>query len=143
MVLLNTMKVYSMKTIKTVKTHGHMSVAKKAVWCTSVLFIGTANSPFSSPCISITTGLIIRFLSNFHILCPPYTRLYVPNLKEISPVVRKIHASENCPIFFTFFFFAPFYKITLRHPSRGSIYFKLGTPIRHFVAYLSLNFGDS
>ena len=113
MVLLNTMKVYSMKTIK---THGHMSVAKKAVWCTSVLFIGTANSPFSSPCISITTGLIIRFLSNSHILCPPYMRLYIPNLKEISPVVRKIHASENCPIFFTFFFFALFYKNNFEAP---------------------------
>ena len=37
---------------------------------------------------------------------------YIPNLKEIGPVVCKLCVPENCPIFFTFFFFlfAPFYK---------------------------------
>ena len=45
-----------------IKTHGCVSVAKKAVWRTSVLFTGTANSPFSAPRISITTGPIsIKF----------------------------------------------------------------------------------
>ena len=45
-----------------IKTHGCVSAAKKAVWRTSVLFTGTANSPFSAPCISITTGPIsIKF----------------------------------------------------------------------------------
>ena len=29
-----------------------------------------------------------------------------------------------------------------RHPSHGLISFKFGTPIRHFVAYLILKFGD-
>ena len=45
-----------------IKTHGRVSVAKKAMWRTSVLFIGTANSPFSIPHISIITGMIsIKF----------------------------------------------------------------------------------
>ena len=49
-------------TCKHIKTHGRVSAAKKAVWCTSVLFTGTANSPFSAPRISITTTSIsIKF----------------------------------------------------------------------------------
>ena len=31
-----------------------------------------------------------RFLSNSQMLCPPYTKLYIPNLKEITPVVHEI-----------------------------------------------------
>ena len=38
-----------------IKTHGRVSAAKKAMWHTSVLFTGTAKSPFSTPHISITT----------------------------------------------------------------------------------------
>ena len=34
----------------------------------------------------------------------------MPNLKKISPVVHEICVPESCPIFFTVFFFAPFYK---------------------------------
>ena len=41
-----------------IKTHGHVSAAKKGVWHTSVLFTGTAKSLFSTPHISITTGLM-------------------------------------------------------------------------------------
>ena len=45
-----------------IKIHGCVSAAKKAVWHTSVLYTGTANSPFSTPLISITTGPIsIKF----------------------------------------------------------------------------------
>ena len=113
-------------------------MVKKAVWHTSVLFMGTPNSLFSTPRISITTGLIFVKLKYL-----PYMRPYIPNLKEISPVVCEICVPENCPIFFTFFFFfALFYKSTLSHQShssRRSISFKFGTPIRHFVAYCSLN----
>ena len=58
-----------------------------------------------------------QFLSNLRILCPPYTQAYIPNLKEISIVVRKIYFPENCPIFFTFFFFfTPFYKSNFEPP---------------------------
>ena len=35
---------------------------------------------------------------------------YIPYLKEIGQVVYEICVHENCPIFFTFFFFAPFHK---------------------------------
>ena len=46
-----------------VKTHGRVSVVKKTVWYTSVLFTRTANLPFSTPHISTTTGLIsIKFI---------------------------------------------------------------------------------
>ena len=71
-------------------------------------------------------------------------QLYIPNLKEIGPVVHEICIPENCPIFFTFFFFAPFYKSNFE-PNKNNlllISFKFGTPIRLFVAYLDLNFGD-
>ena len=45
-----------------IKTHGCVSAAKKDMRHTSVLFTGTAKSPFSIPHISITTGLIsIKF----------------------------------------------------------------------------------
>ena len=45
-----------------IKTHGHVSAAKKDVRLTSVLFTGTTKSPFSTPHISITTGPIsIKF----------------------------------------------------------------------------------
>ena len=91
-----------------IKTHGCVSVAKKAVWCTSVLFTGTANSPFSP---------MGWFLSNSHILCPPYTRSYIPNLKEIGPVVCKICILKIAP------FSSPFSsslhrftKVTLNQP---------------------------
>ena len=61
-------------TVRLIKTHGHVSAAKKAMWCTSVLFTGTANSPISN---------LVFLLSNSHILCPLYTQPYIPNLKEI------------------------------------------------------------
>ena len=58
-----------------IKTHGHVAVGKKAMWCTSVLFTGTVNLPFSTPSISITTGLIyikfIHFMPSIYILYPP------------------------------------------------------------------------
>ena len=38
-----------------IKTHGSVSAAKEVMWHTSVLFTGTAKSPFSTPHISITT----------------------------------------------------------------------------------------
>ena len=38
-----------------IKTHGRVSAVKKDVRHTSVLFTGTAKSPFSTPHISITT----------------------------------------------------------------------------------------
>ena len=53
----------------TIKTHGHVSAAKKDVQHTSVLFTGTAKSPFSTPHISITTGPIsIKFSYIFYAL---------------------------------------------------------------------------
>ena len=48
--------------ISLIKTHGRVSAAKKDVRHTSVLFTGTAKSPFSTPHIFITTGPIsIKF----------------------------------------------------------------------------------
>ena len=50
------------KDTSTIKTHGCVPAAKEDVWHTSVLFTGTAKSPFSTPHISITTGPIsIKF----------------------------------------------------------------------------------
>ena len=45
-----------------IKIHSRVSAAKKNVRHASVLFTGTTKSPFSTPHISITTGLIsIKF----------------------------------------------------------------------------------
>ena len=66
----------------TIKTHGRVSVAKKAVWRTSVLFTGATNSPFSPPHISITTALIsIKFAYSMPSI---YAQPYIPNLKKLA-----------------------------------------------------------
>ena len=45
-----------------IQTQGCVSAAKKVMWRTSVLFTGTTNLPFSTPHITITTGLLsIKF----------------------------------------------------------------------------------
>ena len=83
-----------------------------------VIFTGTTNLPFSTPCISITTGLIsIKFTYFIFSIYTPY----IPNLKEITLEVCKICVSENFPLFFTFFFFyTPFYK-TKFEPTRNTL----------------------
>ena len=92
-----------------------------------VIFTANTNSPFSTPCISITTGLISI---KFTYLCPPYTRPYIPNLKEIDSVVYKICIHENCPIFFTFFYSSSsshrFTKVTLSQPKTLFLWIVLG-----------------
>ena len=57
-----------------IKTHGRVSVAKKAVWYTSVLFTGIANLPFSTPYISIITGPI--FIKFTYFMSSIYTTLH-------------------------------------------------------------------
>ena len=48
--------------VRLIKTHVRVSAAKKDMRHTSVLFTGTAKSPFSTPHISITTGPVsIKF----------------------------------------------------------------------------------
>ena len=54
-----------------------MSEAKKDVRHTSVLFTGTAKSPFSTPHISITTGPISIKFTYF------MPQLGIPNMKKI------------------------------------------------------------
>ena len=54
---------------------------------TSVLFTGTAKLLLSIPHMSITTGPISI---KSHIVCPPFTLLYVSSLKEISPELHKV-----------------------------------------------------
>ena len=66
-----------------IKIHGRVSAAKKAVWRTSMLFTGTANSPFSTPHISITTVLISIKLTYF---MPSIHTILHTNLKEIGLV---------------------------------------------------------
>ena len=83
-------------------THGRVSVAKKDVRHTSVLYTGTTKLSFSTFCISTTTGPIV---TNLFILCLSYTQLCVLFVKKICSVVGKIFVPENCPTFFTFFFF--------------------------------------
>ena len=115
--------------------HTVMCQQPRKMCSTKVLFTGTTKSPFSTPRISLT---INRFLSNLLNLCPPYTQLYIPNLKEINLVVFEIYISENCPIFLLL----QFKSLTLSQEKQSSyklISFKFGTPIRHIMTYCSLN----
>ena len=83
-----------------IKTHGHVSAAKKPCG-TQVYYLQEPLTRHFKPLISQWS--LSRFLSNSSILCLPYMLLYILNLKKIGPVVHKICVSENCPIFFTFF----------------------------------------
>ena len=79
-------------------------------------------------------------------MCPLslYTRLYIIHLRKIGSVVCKIGVSENCPIFFTFSSSHYFIKVILCQPKTPFSwinFFKFGTPIKYFVAYLSLKLG--
>ena len=51
--------------IFSIKTHGQVSVARKDVLHTSVLFTGTSNLRFSTPCVSVTAGLICTKFMHF------------------------------------------------------------------------------
>ena len=114
-----------------IKTHGRVTVAKKAVWRTSVLFTGTANLPFSAPRISITTGPIsIKFT---YFMPSIYAALHTKFERNRSSSSRDT-CSWKLPYFFTFFFFffAPFYKSNYE-PSKNTL------PVNRFlsnVAYL-------
>ena len=82
---------------KLITTHGCVLAAKKAMWHTSVLITGTANLPFSTSCISITTRLISM---KFHVLYA----LHICDLtyqiwrKLAKQEIRMWCVSENCPI---------------------------------------------
>ena len=66
-----------------IKTHGCVSAAKKAMWRTSVLFTVTPNSPFSTPRISIATGMIYIKFTNF--MSSIYTTLHIYQIWKKSP----------------------------------------------------------
>ena len=101
-----------------VKIHGCVSAAKKAVWHTSVLFAGNTNSPFSTSHISITTGQIsIKFIY----FMPFIYAILLTKFKEICCVLYEICVPENCPIFFTFFFFTQFYKSNFE-PTKDTLF---------------------
>ena len=55
-------KLINRLTCNAIKTHGHVSAAKKDVRHTSVLYTGTAKSPFSTPHICIITGPISSYI---------------------------------------------------------------------------------
>ena len=81
----------------------HMSAAKKAIWCTNVFFAGTANSPFSTPRFSVTTGLICYkvtyfMLSIYATLHTKFERNWLSSSRnvfmEISPVSSLFSSSS-------------------------------------------------
>ena len=79
-------------------------------------------------CISITTGSILH-----------------AKFEESNSEICEIFVPENFPIFFTFSSLHCYrikFKLTKENNPHGLISFKFSTPIGHFIAYLSLNFGD-
>ena len=106
---------------------------------TSALFTGTTISPFSTPYICIAIWPIsIKFA---YVMLTLHTKC-----EKTSPVVQEIHVLENFPIFFTLYSSSQRYtNVTLSQakvPFLWIDFFKFGTPIRYFVPYLSLKFGD-
>ena len=73
-----------------IKTHGHVSAAKKGVQHTSVLFTGITKLPFLTPCISTTAGPICYIFCALY-----YTQLHMLNLKKFHSVVREIFVLKN------------------------------------------------
>ena len=66
--------------IKAIKTHSCLSVVKKAIWHRNVLLTGSANLLFSTPHIYITTGSIsIKFT---YFMPSIYTTLHTTFEKE-------------------------------------------------------------
>ena len=88
-----------------IKTHCCVSVAKKAVMRTTVLFTGITNSPFSI-LVSITTWPISI---KFTYVWPPYMQLYLTYLMGIHLVVCNIFFPEIAP-FSSHFLLLPLYK---------------------------------
>ena len=123
--------------------YGCVSVAKKDVRHTSVLFTGTTKSPFSTSHISITTGLIsIKFT-----YCMPsiYITFQTKFEENWISILRDI-CFWKLPIFFTFSSSLHQFKtITLNQenqPSPGWISFRCGTSIRHILANRHLKCRD-
>ena len=93
-----------------IKTHSSVSVAKKTKKScgTQVCYLLVLQSCQIQP--SVAPKLLSRFLPNLYIFCLTYTLFYISKLKEIASAVLEIFVPQNCPIFFTFFFFAQNYK---------------------------------
>ena len=90
----------------------------------------------------ITQTLWHLFLPNLHILMSPYTVLYIPNLKEITPAVPEIRVPETHQIFFVFsFFFAPNNKFVCKVSSCAPISTKFGAQVALPKPYISTKFG--
>ena len=101
-------------TFTVIKTHGHVSVTKEAMWCTSVLFTGTVNLLFSTARISITTGLIsIKFT---YFMSSIYSTLYT-KFEKIGQVVHEKCVHEIIPFSSHFSsFLHRFTKVALSQP---------------------------
>ena len=86
-----------------IKTHDHVSAAKKDMEHTSVLFTGTAKLLFST---LVSLQQIYVFYA-FYIL--------------IIPVVCDICVPKNYPIFFTFSFFFTLFQKTNFEPTKDNL----------------------
>ena len=102
---------------KLIKTHTCVSAAKKAVWHTSVLITGTANLPFSTSRISITTWLIsMKFTYFMHTIYATLHTKFEGNWpSSLGDTYVKI-----APFFTFFFFFTPYYKSNLE-PTKNTL----------------------
>ena len=105
-----------------IRTHGHVSVAKKSVWHTSVLFTGTTNSPFSTPGISITTEPISMTFMYFmpSIYATLHTKLKRNRLSS-SRDMCSLKLPHFLHILLFFFFLACFTKVTLNQPKTSNL----------------------
>ena len=122
-----------------IKTHGHVSAAKKDTQAHQCYLHDWSSSRFQP---IITQQLWHLFLPNLHILVSPYTVPYIPNLKEIAPAFPEIRVPETRRIFFIFFFFiAPDNKSIRKLWCCAPISTKFGAQVALPKPYISTKFG--
>ena len=94
-----TVKVVITTQLTTIKTHGHVSAAKKDVLHAGALSTGINKEPFSTPYISTTPHWAgLHQIYKFNALHTVYMTLCT-NLKKFSSVVHEIFILEKCLIF--------------------------------------------
>ena len=115
-------------------------MAKKAVWCTSVLFTGTTNSPFLMPCISITTRLISIKFTYF---MPSVYAILHTKFEENWPSSSQDVFLKIVPFSSHFSSLHCFTKVTLSQPKTPFSwidFFQIWHTYKALCGYLSLKF---
>ena len=137
LIISYTLLVYSRLHYQDQDTRLCVSGQESHAACAHKCVIYTSQELPNYPCIPITTGLIMTCTKFLYFRPSIYTILHT-KFQEKSSVVCEIFVPEKLLIFLLFF------NPLKTQPSCRLISFKFGLQlqIRHFMHYLSLNYGD-